>query len=89
VIISFSDDRAWYDFLRWVKDDKKTFGRINKLIEDIKRNGNDGYGHPEPLTGNHSGWWSRRIDEKNRLIYRIVNNEVIEIIQCKGHYDDK
>ena len=58
-----------------------------ELIEDICRNGNEGIGKPEPLTGNLTGFWSRRIDEANRIVYRIVN-EQIEIVQCKGHYND-
>jgi toxin YoeB len=59
--------------------------RINHLIRDIERGGYEGIGKPEPLRGNLSGWWSRRIDDVNRLVYRI-QDEKIEIIQCKGHY---
>lgn len=62
--------------------------RINQLIQDIDHNQNEGIGKPEPLKGNLSGWWSRRIDDKNRLVYRIQDN-IIEIAQCRGHYDDK
>lgn len=81
-------DQAWHDYLYWQTQDKKILKRINLLVKDIERNGNDGIGKPEALRGNLSGLWSRRIDEKHRLVYRIVSNN-IEIIQCKGHYDDK
>ena len=81
-------DEAWKDYLYWQKQDKKTLKRINLLIQDIDRNGYDGIGKPEPLGENWSGFWSRRIDEKNRLVYRIQNNN-IEIAQCRTHYKDK
>lgn len=81
-------DQAWQDYLYWQIQDKKVLKRINLLVKDIERNGNDGIGKPEALKGNLSGLWSRRIDDKHRLVYRIVLNN-IEIIQCKGHYDDK
>jgi toxin YoeB len=77
---------AWNDYTYWQTQDKKTLKRINQIIEDISRNGNDGIGKPEPLKGNLSGWWSRRIDETNRLVYRL-NDGMVEILQCKGHYD--
>ena len=79
---------AWQDYIYWQGQDKKTIKRINQLIQDIDRNHNEGIGKPEALKGNLSGWWSRRIDDKNRLVYRIQNN-IIEIAQYKGHYDDK
>ncbi len=79
---------AWQDYIYWQGQDKKTIKRINQLIQDIDRNHNEGIGKPEALRGNLSGWWSRRIDDKNRLVYRIENN-IIEIAQCKGHYGDK
>lgn len=79
---------AWQDYIYWQGQDKKTIKRINQLIQDIDRNHNEGIGKPEALRGNLSGWWSRRIDDKNRLVYRIENN-IIQIAQCKGHYDDK
>jgi len=63
--------------------------KINRLINDILRSGYVGIGSPEPLKGNLSGYWSREIDQKNRLIYRINDNDDTEIIQCKGHYTDK
>lgn len=79
---------AWQDYIYWQGQDKKTIKRINQLIQDIDRNHNEGIGKPEALRCNLSGWWSRRIDDKNRLVYRIQNN-IIEIAQCKGHYGDK
>ena len=66
--------------------DKKTLKRINLLMKDIERNGYNGIGKPEPLKYK-DGQWSRRIDEVNRLVYEITDG-FIEIIQCKGHYDD-
>ncbi|MBQ2354797.1 MAG: Txe/YoeB family addiction module toxin, partial [Treponema sp.] len=71
----------------WQGQDKKTLKRINALIKDIERNGFDnGIGKPEPLRENLSGFWSRRIDEVNRLVYRI-DNGILQIISCKGHYE--
>lgn len=81
-------DEAWEDYLYWQSQDKKTLKRINQLIQDIERNGYEGIGKPESLRGNLSGWWSRRIDEANRLIYRINENR-LEIAQCRTHYKDK
>lgn len=83
--IAFTD-KAWEEYCYWQIQDKKTLKKINVLLEDIKRNGFIGIGKPEPLKNNLSGFWSRRIDSANRLVYRI-NNEQIEIIQCKGHYN--
>lgn len=79
-------DEAWEDYLYWQIQDKKIIKRINLLIKDIERNYYDGIGKLEPLKGNLSGWWSRRIDDTNRLVYRI-NNNILEIISCKTHYD--
>jgi toxin YoeB len=81
-------ETGWNDYVHWQNQDKKTIKRINQLIQDIVRNGNEGIGNPEALSGDLSGWWSRRIDELNRLVYRIVDGRV-EIIQCRGHYTDK
>ena len=80
------DSRAWEDYLYWQTQDKKTLKRINTLIKDILRGGTEGIGKPEPLKGNLSGWNSRRIDDANRLVYRIAEDAVI-IAACKGHYD--
>jgi len=82
------DEDAWIDYVYWQTEDKKTLKRINMLIKDIERNGHNGLGNPEPLKGNLSGFWSRRIDKKNRLVYRIVDN-MIQIIQCRTHYGEK
>ena len=82
----FSDD-AWKDYLYWQTQDKKTLKRINALLQDILRNGNEGIGKPEPLRENFSGYWSRRIDETNRLVYQITG-EYVEIISCRGHYEN-
>jgi len=80
--------RAWNDYLNWQTQDKRALKRINELIRDIIRNGNDGIGKPEPLKGDYSGWWSRRIDETNRIVYRLVGEDTLEISQCKGHYNE-
>ena len=77
------------EYIEWQTEDRRTLNKINKLINDIVRNGYDGIGHPEPLKDNLQGWWSREIDGKNRLIYRILDDNKIEIMQCKGHYFDK
>jgi len=81
-------DKAWSDYLYWQSQDKKTLMRINQLLKDIDRNGNVGIGKPEPLKEDLSGWWSRHIDDANRLIYRIENNKII-ISHCRTHYGDK
>lgn len=79
---------GWADYLYWQMQDKKIIKRINQLIQDIERNGYDGIGKPEALRGNLSGWWSRRIDDVNRLVYRL-NDDGMEISQCRGHYSDQ
>ncbi len=81
------DDFAWEDYLYWQRQDKKTLKRINQLLQDIDRNGYSGIGKPEPLKGNLQGYWSRRIDDVNRLVYRIIDNR-IEILQCRSHYSN-
>ena len=80
-------DKAWDDYLYWQAQDKKTLKRVNQLVKDIERSNFEGIGKPEALKGNLSGFWSRRIDDANRLIYRI-NGEFIDILSCKGHYED-
>jgi toxin YoeB len=77
------------DYIFWQSEDKRMLKKINQLIKDIARNGYLGMGKPEPLKDNLSGYWSREIDRKNRLIYRITEDKDIEIIQCQGHYSDK
>lgn len=81
-------DKAWDDYIFWQTYDKKTVRRINQLLKDIDRNGYQGIGMPEALKGDLSGFWSRRIGDCNRIVYRIVNGAV-EIVQLRGHYDDK
>ena len=81
-------DNAWQDFLLWMREDRKTAKKIASLLADIERNGNEGLGKPESLKGNLSGYWSRRISEKDRLIYRF-DETTIYIAACKGHYCDK
>ena len=78
--------KAWEDYCYWQTHDKKILKRINQLLKDIDRNFFEGIGKPEPLKENLSGYWSRRIDDVNRLVYKITNNQ-IEVIQCKNHYE--
>lgn len=80
------DFDAWNDYLYWQQHDKQILKRINQLIKDISRSPFEGVGKPEPLKGNLSGLWSRRIDEKHRLVYLVEENSVL-IFSCKGHYD--
>lgn len=79
---------GWEDYLYWQTQDKRTLKKINQLLRDISRNAFEGIGKPEPLRENLSGWWSRRIDDANRLVYRVRADGDIEIAQCKGHYSD-
>lgn len=87
MIKAWSDD-AWQDFEYWLKQDKKTLKRILALLRDIDRNGNKGIGKPERLSGDLAPYWSRMIDDCNRLVYRI-DGEFIRIVQCGSHYRDK
>lgn len=80
-------DIGWEDYLYWQTEDRKTLRKINTLLKDIERNGNESIGKPEPLTGDLSGFWSRRINQKDRLIYALEMNQII-IIACRYHYDD-
>ena len=80
-------DEAWIDYIYWQTRDKKTLKRINSLIKDTERNPFEGIGKPEPLKGDLSGFWSRHIDDTNRFVYRI-NNDKLEILSCRGHYED-
>ncbi len=88
-MIKIWHDDAWEDYLYWQKQDKKTLKRINLLLKDIERNGYlGGIGKAEPLKGDLSGFWSKRIDDKNRIVFRIKEDR-IEIAQCGSHYRDK
>lgn len=77
-------DIGWEDYLYWQTEDRKTLRKINTLLKDIERNGNEGIGKPEPLTGDLSGFWSRRINQKDRLIYALEMDQII-IIACRYH----
>lgn len=79
------DDKAWEDYLYWQAHDKQILKRLNALIQDVERAPFDGIGKPEPLRGDLSGFWSRRINEEHRLVYRIVG-DMLEIASCKDHY---
>lgn len=79
-------DEAWQDYIYWQTQDKKTLKRINKILDDIRRDDPfKGIGKPEPLKENLSGFWSRRIDDTNRLVY-VVDEEHITVISCRYHY---
>lgn len=83
-LLSWTDE-SWDDYLYWQTQDKKTLKRINKIINDVKRSPFEGIGKPEALKENLSGFWSRRIDDTNRLVYAIDEN-AITIISCRYHY---
>ena len=79
--------RAWSQYLSWQHEDVKTARKINDLIKECQRTPFDGSGQPEALRNQLKGLWSRRIDQKNRLVYRVLA-ESVEIVQCRYHYDD-
>ena len=79
-------ENAWQDFMAWVREDRKIARRINELLTDIERNGHEGIGKPEALRHDPSGHWSRRITQKDRLIYTF-DEKNIYIAACKGHYE--
>ncbi len=78
-------DRGGEDYLAW-QQDRQMLRRVNTLIEDIRRNGHEGIGKPEQLRGSWAGFWSRRIDQEHRLVYRIIEDSV-QIAQCRYHYE--
>lgn len=84
--IAFTE-QAFAEYLYWQTQNRKTLKRINLLLKEICRTPFEGTGKPEPLRGSYSGFWSRRIDEINRLVYQVVDGQ-IEVYQCKGHYND-
>jgi len=77
--------QGWEDYLWWQAHDRKTLERINVLIKDASRNPFQGIGKPEPLRGDLSGWWSRRITQEHRLVYRAVDG-TLQFAQCRYHY---
>ena len=78
--------RGWDDYLWWQRQDRKLLKRINQLIQDVIRNGNEGIGKPEPLKHGFQGYWSRRINDEHRLVYKIVEDEV-RVAACRYHYE--
>ena len=80
-------DKAWDEYVEWQTEDRKTLKRINSILKDIDRHPFVGIGKPEPLKSNKQGYWSRRIDEANRIVYKVERDQVI-IVQCGNHYDD-
>jgi toxin YoeB len=79
-------DKSWDDYIYWQDQDKKILKKINALLKDIERTPFAGLGKPEPLKENWSGWWSRRIDDANRIVYRVEKGN-LEIAQCRKHYE--
>lgn len=80
------DEKGWQDYVYWESQDKKTIKRINELIQDIERSSYEGIGKPEQLREDLEGFWSRRIDESNRLVYKMDENEILYILSCRSHY---
>jgi toxin YoeB len=87
VNVVFSDN-AWEDYLHWQEADRKVLHRLNKLIKECQRAPFEGIGKPEPLKGDLKGWWSRRITDEDRLVYRVSGKDdaALEIAQCRYHY---
>ena len=81
-------ETAWSEFLLLAQD-RQLLKRVNQLIADIQRGGTDGIGKPERLSGDLAGFWSRRIDDRHRLVYKIEDDGTLEIVQCRGHYFDR
>ena len=79
------DDSAWSDYLWWQVQDRKVLKRINLLIKYVERNGNEGIGKPEALRHQFSGWWSRRITDEHRLVYKLTDDSIV-IASCRYHY---
>lgn len=78
--------RAWDDYLWWQQQDRKLLKRVNQLIQDVSRNGNEGMGKPEPLKHGFQGYWSRRINDEHRLVYKVVGDE-LRVAACRYHYE--
>ena len=77
---------AWEDYLHWQETDRKRLRKLNGLIKECLRTPFEGTGKPEPLKGDFAGWWSRRIDQEHRLVYRVTDDAIL-IAQCRYHYD--
>lgn len=80
---------AWEDYRHWQDNDTKLLARLNALIEECRRHPFKGTGKPELLSGNLAGWWSRRIDQQHRLVYRVSGSgatQALEVAQCRYHY---
>ena len=82
------DDSAWEDYLWWQANDRKVLKRINLLLRDIQRSGHDGIGKPQPLRFKLSGYWSRRITDEHRLVYRVDDAGDIHVVACRHHYGE-
>ena len=80
-------NKAWDEYVAWQKEDKKTLRRINDLLKDIDRHPFTGIRKPESLKGDKHGYWSRRIDEANRIVYKVERDQIV-IAECASHYDD-
>ena len=80
---------GWADYQHWIEADRVMLVRLNELLRDIRRDPFKGLGKPEPLKGDLSGWWSRRITQEHRLVYRVVGKggaQQIEVVACRQHY---
>ena len=80
---------GWDDYLHWIDEDRKVLRRLNTLIEMCRRDPFSGIGKPEPLKGELKGWWSRRLTDEDRLVYRVYGSppdQTLEILQCRSHY---
>ncbi|GHU25228.1 hypothetical protein FACS1894172_08430 [Spirochaetia bacterium] len=80
---------SWLDYLYWQSQDKKTLKKINSLIKEILRTPYEGLGKPEPLREDKSGYWSRRIDDTNRIVYRVLDDDSVELTELRTHYQSK
>jgi toxin YoeB len=88
VRLTFSS-RAWDEYLEWQADDRRRLERLNTLLKECTRDPFRGTGKPEPLSGNLAGWWSRRINQEHRLVYRVTGKgeaQALEVAQCRYHY---
>jgi len=80
------DEAAWEDYLWWQAQERRVLKRVNALLQEIARNGNGGIGKPEPLKHGFSGYWSRRITDEHRLVYKLVDDG-IRVAACRYHYE--